>query len=205
MCSEILPETAAQDLLRCTAALRISPSWPYSFMHDCARRTRIPFAHRLGCCGCGCRSTRQSLRCLLRRRIELTTTRTILFPASSITKPRNCPRLKPPNLVRSRRNRLLTRLPASPSRTILDHLLILRSVVIKTAGLTFVARNQSPRTYAAVLRSHPLIHTAEAALFRQAFDLRLSRDRGLTVISARERELWLNAAEALGIERSATA
>ena len=77
-------------------------------------------------------------------------------------------------------------------KDILDHLRSLDAAV-KAAGIPSGSR-LVPEDLAAVLRSHPLIHTAEAALFRQALTS-ACKDRGVTVISVREREVWLSAAD----------
>ncbi|HME36883.1 MAG TPA: hypothetical protein VKF84_16740 [Candidatus Sulfotelmatobacter sp.] len=82
-------------------------------------------------------------------------------------------------------------------KDVLDHL---RSLVcvIKTAGLTCGSK-PVPKDLSAVLRSHPLIHTAEAALFQRAL-ASACQSWGLRVVSARERELWLNAAGTWGVK-----
>jgi len=77
-------------------------------------------------------------------------------------------------------------------KDLLDHLQSLDTAV-KAAGIPSGSK-PVPEDLAAVLRSHPLIHTAEAALFRQALTS-ACQDRGLTVISIREREVWLRSAD----------
>jgi hypothetical protein len=69
----------------------------------------------------------------------------------------------------------------------LDHLRTL-GVTVKAAGIASASK-PVPTDLAAVLRSHPMIHTAEAALFRRAI-MAACEDRRLAVVSARERELW---------------
>ena len=54
-----------------------------------------------------------------------------------------------------------------------------------------------PNDLSKVLGSHPLLHTAEAALYRQVVTSACER-RGLTVISVRERKVWMEAATAWG-------
>ena len=49
-----------------------------------------------------------------------------------------------------------------------------------------------------ILRSHPLIHAAEGALFRQA-NVSACASSGLTVAAAREREVWSRVAAAWGL------
>jgi hypothetical protein len=84
-------------------------------------------------------------------------------------------------------------------KDILEHL---RSIdaAVKAAGIPSGSR-LIPEDLAAVLRSHPLIHTAEAALFRQAL-ASACEDRRVTVISVREREVWLSAADAWELKES---
>ena len=55
-----------------------------------------------------------------------------------------------------------------------------------------------PDDLSAILRSHPLIHAAEGALFQNAM-LTASDCCGLRVVLAREREVWASAAAALGV------
>lgn len=52
---------------------------------------------------------------------------------------------------------------------------------------------------AAVLRSHPMIHTAEAALFRRALAAACEKC-GVAVAVAREREIWAHAGKASGLK-----
>jgi len=82
---------------------------------------------------------------------------------------------------------------------ILDHLRSI-DVAVKAAGIPSGSRTV-PEDLAAVLRSHPLIHTAEAALFRQAL-ISACKDRGVTVISVPEREVWLSAADAWDLKET---
>jgi hypothetical protein len=67
-------------------------------------------------------------------------------------------------------------------------------VTVHAAGIASASK-PVPTDLATVLRSHPMIHTAEAELFRRAIALACEKC-GLTVISAREREIWAQAAEA---------
>ncbi|MGP0019998.1 MAG: hypothetical protein ACLPHP_15615 [Candidatus Sulfotelmatobacter sp.] len=80
-------------------------------------------------------------------------------------------------------------------KDVLDHL---RSLVyvVKASGLACGSK-PVPKDLSAVLRSHPLIHTAEAALFQRAIAA-ACESCGLTVVTAREREVWLNAASVWG-------
>jgi hypothetical protein len=50
-----------------------------------------------------------------------------------------------------------------------------------------------PNDLAAILRSHPLIHSAEGLLFQNAI-VSACEGRGLTVVLMREREVWVRAA-----------
>jgi hypothetical protein len=72
----------------------------------------------------------------------------------------------------------------------------LRNVTVKTAGIASASK-PVPADLAAVLRSHPMIHTAEAALFQRALASACEKC-GLAVTSAREREIWALAAKASG-------
>jgi hypothetical protein len=58
-----------------------------------------------------------------------------------------------------------------------------------------------PQDLAAILRSHPLIHTAEGTLFQNAI-VSACESRGLKVVQAREREVWSRAAAAWDITES---
>lgn len=84
-------------------------------------------------------------------------------------------------------------------KDILEHL---RSIpaAVKAAGIPSGSR-LVPQDLAAVLGSHPLIHTAEAALFRQAL-ASACQVRRVTVVSVREREVWLSAAHAWELKES---
>jgi hypothetical protein len=84
-------------------------------------------------------------------------------------------------------------------KDILEHL---RSIdaAVKAAGIPSGSR-LVPKDLAAVLRSHPLIHTAEAALFRQAL-ASACQVRRVAVVSVREREVWLSAADTWELKES---
>lgn len=56
----------------------------------------------------------------------------------------------------------------------------------------------APDDLGAILRSHPLIHTAEGALFQEAI-VSACRSCGLAVVLAREREVWSSVAAACGV------
>ena len=64
--------------------------------------------------------------------------------------------------------------------------------VVKGVGIP-AGSKPIPEDLAIVLGSHPLLHAAEAALFRQALAL-ACKNCGLAVISVREREVWVEAA-----------
>jgi hypothetical protein len=137
------------------------------------------------------------VKVLLRRRIEL------LPPGDSL------PRFvyhEAAELPPSQAAELVSRVEAASqemARTaVKDTLDQLRSlgVVVKAAGIPSGSRSV-PDDLAAVLRSHPLIHTAEAALFRRALASACEHHR-VTVISVREREVWLSAADAWELKES---
>ncbi len=134
---------------------------------------------------------------LLRRRIEL------LPPANSLPRfvyheAAELPPSQAAELVR-RVEDASQEMARTSIKDILEHL---RSIdaAVKAAGIPSGSR-LIPEDLAAVLRSHPLIHTAEAALFRQALTS-ACKDRGVTVISVREREVWLSAADAWELKES---
>jgi hypothetical protein len=82
----------------------------------------------------------------------------------------------------------------------LDHLRLL-GVTVKAAGIASASK-PAPTDLTAVLQYHPMIHTAEAALFRRAITA-ACEDRQLAVVSAREREVWARAASAARLKEAA--
>jgi hypothetical protein len=79
---------------------------------------------------------------------------------------------------------------------VLDHL---RTIALVTKAGIPSGSKPVPKDLQALLRSHPAIHTAEGALFQRAI-ASACQNSGLAVISAREREVWLNAADAWGMQ-----
>ena len=75
-----------------------------------------------------------------------------------------------------------------------------RDLKVEAAGIPSVSRSV-PKDLSAVLRSHPLIHTAEGILFQQAIASACKRCE-LAVVSVREREVWLSAATACGVKET---
>jgi len=73
--------------------------------------------------------------------------------------------------------------------------------VAKTAGVPCSTRS-APKDLAAALRSHPMIHTAEGAMFHRAVAT-ACESCGLSVVSGREREVWLSAAKTWGLKEVA--
>jgi hypothetical protein len=65
---------------------------------------------------------------------------------------------------------------------------------IRAAGVP-VGSRPVPKDLSAVLRSHPSIHTAEAALFQQAVAF-ACKGCGLELLCVRERDIWRQAAAA---------
>ena len=126
---------------------------------------------------------------LLRRRIEL-------LPSGD-----SVPRFvyhKSAELALSEAVELVSRAEAASEKSaliavkeVLDHLGSL-AVAVKAGGIPCGLR-AVPTDLSAVLRSHPMIHTAEGALFQRAVTS-ACQGSGLAVISAREREVWRNAA-----------
>jgi hypothetical protein len=69
---------------------------------------------------------------------------------------------------------------------------------LSAAGI--VEANGAPLpSLAAILRSHALIHSAEAVLFRSAIAA-AGRERNIIVVGARSKELQTRAATAIGVE-----
>jgi SH3-like domain-containing protein len=83
-----------------------------------------------------------------------------------------------------------------------DALSHIRSVDLeaKVAGVPSSSR-PVPKELFAVLRSHPMIHSAEGALFLQAVVF-ACRSCGLAVSEVREREVWLKAADSWGLKEA---
>jgi len=77
----------------------------------------------------------------------------------------------------------------------IDYLRALK-ITAKAAGIA-TGSKPVPTDLAAVLRSHPMIHTAESALFQRALASACEKC-GLAVASAREREIWAQTAIACG-------
>jgi hypothetical protein len=80
-----------------------------------------------------------------------------------------------------------------------DHLRS-RDLAVKAAGISCGSR-PIPEDLSTVLGSHPLLHAAEAALFRQAVAL-ACKHCGLAVISVRERDVWGEAATTWGLKEA---
>jgi hypothetical protein len=137
------------------------------------------------------------LELLLRRRIEL------LPPGDSV------PRFvyhEASKLPASQAAELIRRAEAASReaariavRDALNHLRSLDLVV--TAAGTPSGSRPVPRDLSTVLRSHPMIHTAEGALFQQAV-VSACKGCGLEVTSVREREVWFNAATKWGLKEA---
>ena len=81
----------------------------------------------------------------------------------------------------------------------LDHLRSV-GVAVKAAGIASASK-PAPTDLATVLCSHPMIHTAEAALFRGAV-IAACEDHRLAVISVREREVSAKAAIACSLKEA---
>ena len=82
---------------------------------------------------------------------------------------------------------------------VLKHLRAL-GVEVRAAGIPAGSR-PVPQELAAVLRSHPLIHTAEGELFRGAITS-ACKSCSVPVITGREREVWGNVASAWGVKEA---
>jgi hypothetical protein len=137
------------------------------------------------------------LEVLLRRRIELlppgnSVPRFVYHEASKLSAPQAA------ELV-ARAGTASREATGIAVRDALDHLRSLDHAV-KSAGIA-VSSRPVPKDLSAVLRSHPMIHTAEGALFQQAV-ASVCKSCGVAVISVREREVWHNAATAWGVEEA---
>jgi hypothetical protein len=138
-----------------------------------------------------------SLEVLLRRRIEL------LPPGDSISRfvyhvASELPASQAAELVQ-RAEVASQETTRTAVQDVVDHLLSLDHAV-KAAGFSSGSK-PSPKDLSAILGSHPMIHTAEGALFQQAVAA-ACRSCGLDVISLRERDVWLNAATTWGLKEA---
>jgi len=134
---------------------------------------------------------------LLRRRIEL------LPPGDSVPrfvyhKAAELPSSQAAELVQ-RAEGAAQESARSTVKEVLAHLQSL-AVMVKAAGIPCGSK-PVPEDLAAVLRSHPMIHTAEGALFQRAVVSACEAHR-LAVISAREKEVWLNAASSWSLKET---
>lgn len=77
----------------------------------------------------------------------------------------------------------------------------LLGAVVTSCGIPATSR-ELPGNLAAILKSHPLIHAAEGALFHNAV-MSACKSHGLPVIEARERELWTCTAHACAVKETA--
>jgi hypothetical protein len=85
-------------------------------------------------------------------------------------------------------------------KEILDHL---RSLDRLAKGAGFACSSKPiPKELATVPRSHPMIHSAEGALFQRAI-ASACESCGLASIAAREREVWTKAAATWGLTEAA--
>lgn len=134
------------------------------------------------------------LEVLLRRRIEL-------LPSDSIPRfvyhaAAELPRSQADELVQ--KAQIASREAArSAVGDVLEHLQSL-GISVKAAGIHCGTR-PVPKDLSIVLRSHPMIHTAEGALFGEAVITACEALR-LAVVSVRERDVWLSAAKAWRLE-----
>jgi hypothetical protein len=82
-------------------------------------------------------------------------------------------------------------------KEVLDHLGSL-AVTVKAGGIPCSSRSV-PTDLSAVLRSHPMIHTAEGVLYQRAVTS-ACQVCGLAVFSVREREVWRDAARSWSLK-----
>ena len=76
-----------------------------------------------------------------------------------------------------------------------------REIQVDVCGVLAGSRS-APDDLGAILRSHPLIHTAEGALFQDAI-VSAGKSCNLAVVLARDREVWASVAATLGVAESA--
>jgi len=134
------------------------------------------------------------IQLLLRRRIEL------LPPDSSIPRfvyheASELPRAQAAELVKR-----AAKASASAAKLAVNEVLselASRGVQVEICGVLSSFRS-APGDLSTILRSHPLIHTAEGALFQNAL-VSACESCKLLVVLAREREVWASAAAALGV------
>src|SRR5712671_452503 len=134
---------------------------------------------------------------LLRRRVEL------LPPDSSITRfVYHQASEMPPRQAKELVDRGIKASQVSARLVVNEAVKELRSrgITVNVSGV--LCGSAAPtQDLAAILRSHPLIHTAEGALFQNAIVL-ACESRGLKVVQTREREVWARAAAAWDITES---
>ncbi len=138
-----------------------------------------------------------TLKVLLRRRIELlpagdSVPRFVYHEASKLSEPEAI-------LLIHRAEDASQAAARVAVKDVLDHLRTL-DFAVQAAGIPSGSR-AAPTDLSAVLRFHPMIHFAEGALFRQAVTS-ACQIYGLGVVSAREREVWLNAAAAWDLKET---
>jgi len=139
----------------------------------------------------------ERIQVLLRRRIEL------LPPNSAIPRfvyhaASEMPLARATELVQSGREASLQAASLAVQDAVEE--LSARGIRIDVCGV-LAGSTVVPKDLAAILRSHPMIHSAEGALFQGAI-VSACESRGLTVVLAREREIWMRAAAAWGITES---
>jgi len=137
------------------------------------------------------------IQVLFRRRVEL------LPPNSSITRfvYHQASEL-PPREAKELVDRGMKAARESARLAVNDAVEELRSRGVRANVCGILCGAPSPsKDLAAILRSHPLIHAAEGALFQNAI-VSACEHRGVEVVLAREREVWARAASACNITES---
>jgi hypothetical protein len=132
---------------------------------------------------------------LLRRRIELLP-RGDSVPRFVYHKAAELPQSEAVELV-SRAEAASEESALTAVKEVLDHLGSL-AVAVKAGGIPCSSK-PVPTDLSAVLRSHPMIHTAEGVLFQRAVTS-ACQVCGLAVISVREREVWRNASTSWSLQ-----
>ncbi len=136
------------------------------------------------------------LEVLLRRRIELLPPGDS-FPRFVYHKAAELPPAQAAELI-ERAEAAARQIAYTAVREVLDHL---RTLALVTKAGIPCGSKPIPADLQAILRSHPAIHSAEGALFQRTLASSCGKC-GITVISAREREVWLKAADAWHVKEA---
>lgn len=135
---------------------------------------------------------------LLRRRIELLAAGSVI-PRFVYHEAAAMPPAQAAELVKQ-----ATKASASAAKLAVDEALSelgARGIQVDVCGVLGGSK-RAPDDLGAILRSHPMIHTAEGALFQDAI-VSAGTSCRLRVVVAREKEVWASAAAALAVAEPA--